>query len=123
MFQTIYIIFLICYLYLILINPGIPSFDYIKMIYRIRNNEIINDSVDSKHYKWCSQCGIYNLTQDKVKHCDKCNICISNHCTHSKPLGRCIGDNNWLVYYVFIIISLLLFFVETSIFFGKTNKK
>ena len=104
LFLYSYIIFIITFIYLVCINPGIPSIKY-----HIKNlNEIKRDKKNKKKYAKCKKCQLIYKISDKVCHCKKCGICYYELIEHSDFVGHCIAKNNKYVYYI-LIISLICF--------------
>lgn len=94
-----YIFFAICYILLMVGNPGIPSD---KKHYDI--NEL------NSNYRQCNKCNCIfrkKLTT-KVYHCDECGICIEGCDHHSNWATKCIGKKNKIIYKAWIV-SIVLF--------------
>ncbi len=118
----LYAFFMISSAYMILMNPGIPSASYIKMVYRVRHNEVMNDSTSPNHYKWCSKCGIYTLKKDKVDHCSECNVCVFDYDHHCNFSGKCVGRYTYIMFYCFCFLAVTTLFAECGAFaFGMAN--
>ena len=77
--NTIYVLQVISQIYTTIINPGIPhrnnyiSEDVMETIYQ---NMKMND-VNLEKYRVCRQCNILVMTEQKITHCEECDICIS----------------------------------------------
>ena len=104
-----YITFITTFIYLICINPGIPSIKY-----HIKNlNEIKKDKKKKKQYIKCNKCELIYKISDNLCHCNKCGICYYDLIQHSDLIGHCIAKNNKYVYYISFIS--LIFFIPSSI--------
>ena len=91
--------FIISYSLTALINPGIPKFD---------ENAIIGQP--REQYKYCEYCKIWVNKNKKIEHCFECNICIEGLDHHCPWTGKCIGRNNIIYFYSFLVSILLVFF-------------
>ena len=107
-FICIYLIFLIFFLLIVLLNPGILSIKYF-----IKNKPIEQNNT-SKDYEFCKKCNIYYPKNFNVKHCYKCNICIIKRHHHCAWTGKCIGKYNLILFYIFIFFFFI--FILSSFF-------
>ena len=112
----IYVSQLICQFYTALINPGIPSKSYF-----ISHNSILKIDCNGNFdlYQYCGICHIIMKNNNSVIHCSLCNICIEKHDHHCKWIGKCIGKNNLVSFWMFIITTVSFFFYNTLILFIK----
>ena len=115
MFNYSFLIYLISHTFSIFLNPGIPSFEYNKIIkIKLRENKVNELDV--------SRCKICNLTYkliDKINHCYKCNICYYEQDHHCIWTGHCIGKYNRYFFgifvftiFVFILICFVMIFIK-----------
>lgn len=88
----IYIFYFISHIYTELINPGYP-----------RHNLDSKTGEPRSKYDYCKICKIWVSKEKKTKHCEKCDICIEGHMKHYKWMSKCIGKNNQIPYYSFLI--------------------
>ena len=104
-----YLFFAICYILLMVVNPGIPI---------EKKHYDINDL--NYNYMQCQKCNcIYHKDDFKnVNHCEDCGICIENYEHHYNFATKCIGRNNkkifkiWMgscVAFAVIILIYLIF--------------
>jgi palmitoyltransferase ZDHHC9/14/18/palmitoyltransferase len=104
-----YISFAICYILLMILNPGIPT---------EKKHYDINDL--NFNYRQCKICNcIYHKDDFKnVNHCQECGICIEGCKHHYKLVTKCIGKKNTKVFKIwtwscfsfsFIIFLYLIF--------------
>ena len=96
-----YLFYGITYTLLMLLNPGIP-----------KNKKDIDIIELRKNYIQCEICKcIYNKNSGYLTfHCNDCNVCIENfdhHCTYA---SKCIGNNNKLIFKLWMI-SIPLFII------------
>lgn len=66
---VVYLTQILSYFYTFLKNPGIPKNNSEQVMYdtKMRSNG---------GYKFCNQCHIFINTDNKVNHCEDCNVCI-----------------------------------------------
>ena len=102
---TIFIIHFFSYLLTIIANPGIPDRKYYSKNY-IQN---IKKGEESKYDK-CKICNIITPKELNVSHCYYCDVCVIDQDHHCSFLGKCIGKNNCILFYV-AIITIPLFLV------------
>ena len=91
--QIGYWIFNLSYAYTSLINPGYP-----------KHRKKIANSVDD--YYFCNICNFYVKRSTNALHCDDCDICIENQDHHCPWTSHCIGKNNAITFYIFIIAMI-----------------
>jgi len=63
--------------------------------------------------RWCTKCDIYQPL--RTKHCKECGRCVRTHDHHCPWIGNCVGENNRVVFFwflVFQVIELTVFFIE-----------
>ena len=114
---TVFVIYIISYIFLFLINPGIPGREYYKKNIKLTKEE-------KKNYRKCSKCNIIIPKSLKVVHCQKCEICIIHQDHHCPWSSKCIGEYNisifnlfcimLCVYLIFLFISLITCFIHIS---------
>ena len=93
-----YIFFAICYICLMLTNPGIP---------KDKKHYDINE-LNSK-YRQCKKCNcIFKKKDLKVNHCEECGICVEGCEKHSNWATKCIGKKNRNIYKAWIV-SIVIF--------------
>ena len=93
-----YIFFAICYILLMMTNPGIP---------KDKKHYDINE-LNSK-YRQCKKCNcIFKKKDLKVNHCEECGICVEGCEKHSNWATKCIGKKNRNIYKAWIV-SIVIF--------------
>ena len=103
-----YLFFAICYILLMIINPGIPS---------EKKHFDLNDL--NYNYKQCKICNcIYHKDDFKdIHHCQDCGICIENYENHYIFATKCIGRNNknifkiWMGSCVAFAVIMLIYLI------------
>ena len=88
-----FIIHSFSHLYTILINPGIPSRKYYSNFYdenRKRDYNLME----------CKKCNIIVPKELNVSHCYNCDVCVLEFDHHSYWMGKCIGKNNIISFYI-----------------------
>ena len=104
-----YISFAICYILLMILNPGIPT---------EKKHYDINDL--NFNYRQCKICNCIYHKDDfgNVNHCEECGICIEGCEHHCNFATKCIGKNNknifkaWIfscISFIFIMFLYLIF--------------
>jgi hypothetical protein len=123
-----FIIYLLCHIIAIIINPGIPSYEYSNLNKEMVIKSQVNDSINILDYHICKNCNCCFKIKDKVNHCSKCNICYLKFDHHCKWIGHCVAKNNKIFFYCFAtsiwIFGLVCFgilFVNILIKFFKIN--
>ena len=108
---TFFIIHAFSHLLTILLNPGIPG----RQFY---NKKSININGNMELIE-CKKCNIIVHKSLDVYHCNICGVCVLNYDHHSFWMGKCIGRNNWFLFYVstfFISIYLVMSFLSLMAF-------
>ena len=97
-----YISFSVCYILLMVLNPGIPI---------EKKHYDINDL--NNNYKQCKICNCIYYKEDfkNVNHCEICGICVEECENHSNFATKCIGKNNKKIYKAWIISSISFAFI------------
>ena len=95
---TTFITHFFSFLLTIIVNPGIPDrkyyyHNYIKTI----------EKIDKKKYDKCKICNIITPKILNVSHCYYCDVCVVNQDHHCTCIGKCIGKNNCILFYLSII--------------------
>ena len=98
----VFIIHSISHLITIIINPGIPSRKYYSKFIKQNNNGDYN-------LFECKKCNIIIPKELNVEHCYNCGVCIIGYHHHSFWMGKCIGKNNWLTFYISIFTASIYF--------------
>ena len=97
------------YMYIFLINPGIPSHEnFSKKVIKTIKKE------DRKYFEVCEICNIIVGYNDEIRHCNECNICMKKMDHHCVWTGKCIAKNNYFAFHLFTF-SLLLYYVWYAI--------
>ena len=96
----IYISFSINYLILFLINPGTPDKKYF-----LENN--LNESFQNSRI--CNICKILIKNDEKIHHCEDCNICIIGYDHHCPWTSKCIGKGNIFYFNGMLIMVSFVF--------------
>eukprot|EP00928_Gymnodinium_smaydae_P026676 TRINITY_DN20875_c0_g1_i1.p1 TRINITY_DN20875_c0_g1~~TRINITY_DN20875_c0_g1_i1.p1 ORF type:complete len:479 (-),score=67.28 TRINITY_DN20875_c0_g1_i1:159-1535(-) len=63
--------------------------------------------------RWCKRCEMYQPL--RTKHCHDCGRCVRTHDHHCPWIGTCVGENNRVFFYWYLIFQaaeLLVFFLE-----------
>ena len=100
--NAIVIVFLILsFFFNCFLNPGIIEKE-------IWNAKKIKESYqDLSRFQCCEKCEICVPKFMKSKHCDSCGLCVENCSHHSFIFGKCIGKNNFFIYYSFILLIIM----------------
>ena len=121
-----YFIYLICHIFSIIINPGIPSYEYSNFNKEMIFKSKINNSINLLDYHICKNCNCFIRNKDKVNHCSKCNICYMKFDHHSKWIGHCVAKNNKFFFncfatsiWIFGLSCFGMLFVNITIKFFK----
>ena len=103
--------FIISYTYTSLINPGYPR-NTIGRAFGIPKND----------YYYCEYCGFYLKKCSYGSHCEICQICIEKHDHHCVWTGHCIGKNNKISFYIFVVsVFCLIFYFGYAFYEGLVN--
>ena len=118
---SIFLIYIISFVFLFLKNPGIPSREYYKKNFKITGEE-------RKNYKKCSKCNIIIPKDFEVVHCQMCEVCVKKQDHHCPWSSKCIGENNLIIFQVFlcfltIFLVFLLIGLITCIIYVISNVK
>ena len=71
---------------------------------RIEFEEPLPEAEATKYY--CKQCDM--IRWHGVRHCDKCQVCVSACKGHSFLIGKCVGVKNSLIYSVYLVLTVIL---------------
>ena len=94
---TCYTFFAICYILLMIGNPGIPT---------EKKFHDINDL--NTNYRQCKKCNCIYKKKKIVNHCEQCGICVEGSEKHSNWATKCIGRKNKKIYKAWIV-SIFVF--------------
>ena len=97
-----YLSFSVCYILLMVLNPGIPN---------EKKHYDINDL--NTNYKQCKICNCIYYKEDfkNVNHCAICGICVEECEQHCNFATKCIGKNNKKIYKAWIISTISFAFI------------
>ena len=97
-----YLSFSVCYILLMVLNPGIPI---------EKKHYDINDL--NTNYKQCKICNCIYYKEDfkNVSHCEICGICVEECEQHCNFATKCIGKNNKKIYKAWKISIISFSFV------------
>ena len=107
--RLFYIIWAITYIITSLKNPGYPK----------TNLESIRGS---KQMSYCDKCELWYRPKSKTYHCKKCDVCIEGHRFHCVITGHCIGRKNKKEFYIFVMLSILIIFYLSTIYYFNNKK-
>ena len=93
--QVSYWLYNLSYSYTSLINPGYPKNNYGRRTGNPRDE-----------YYFCSECKFYIKRNSGAQHCDDCGICIEGLDHHCPWTSHCVGKNNIITFYIFIVSTL-----------------
>lgn len=93
--QISYWTYTLSYSYTSLINPGYP-----------KNNHDRRNGYPREEFYFCSVCKFYVRRSNDASHCDDCNICIEGQDHHCPWTSHCVGKNNIITFYIFILSTL-----------------
>ena len=107
--RLFYIMWAITYIITSLKNPGYPK----------TNLESIRGS---KQMSYCDKCELWYRPKSKTYHCKKCDVCIEGHRFHCVITGHCIGRKNKKEFYIFVMLSILIIFYMSTIYYFNNKK-
>ena len=107
--RLFYIMWAITYIITSLKNPGYPK----------TNLESIRGS---KQMSYCDKCELWYRPKSKTYHCKKCDVCIEGHRFHCMITGHCIGRKNKKEFYIFVMLSILIIFYLSTIYYFNNKK-
>ena len=93
--QVSYWMYTLSYSYTSLINPGYP-----------KNNNDRRTGYPREEFYFCSVCKFYVKKSNYALHCDNCGICIEGQDHHCPWTSHCVGKNNIITFYIFILSAL-----------------
>ena len=115
MFNYFFLTYFISHFLAVVINPGIPSFEYHKNI----SNNLKENRINELDCTRCNLCNLTYILTDKIGHCNKCNICYYEFDHHCIWIGHCIGKYNKYFFgcfvftlFIFILICLAMVFIK-----------
>ena len=97
--QISYWIFMISFSHTSFINQGFP-----------KNSSSRRNGNPREKYFYCSECQFYVERTLDCFHCDKCGICIEGQDHHCPCIGKCVGKNNAISFYIFTISAIFSMF-------------
>ena len=93
--QISYWIFIISFCHTSFINQGYP-----------KNTSSRRKGNPREKYYYCNECQFYIERTLDCFHCDKCGICIEGQDHHCPWIGKCVGKNNAISFYIFTISAI-----------------
>ena len=93
--QISYWLYTLSYSYTSLINPGYP-----------KNNHERKTGYPRDEFYFCSVCKFYVKISTDASHCDECGICIEGMDHHCPWTSHCVGKNNTITFYIFVLSTL-----------------
>ena len=93
--QISYWLYNLSYSYTSLINPGYP-----------KNNHERKTGYPRDDFYFCSVCKFYVKRSSDASHCDECGICIEGMDHHCPWTSHCVGKNNTITFYIFVLSTL-----------------
>ena len=116
--RLFYIMWAITYIITSLKNPGYPK-TLKNPGYPKTNLESIRGS---KQMSYCDKCELWYRPKSKTYHCKKCDVCIEGHRFHCVITGHCIGRKNKKEFYIFVMLSILIIFYLSTIYYFNNKK-
>jgi hypothetical protein len=107
--RLFYIMWAITFIITSLKNPGYPK----------TNLESIRGS---RQMSYCDKCELWYRPKSKTYHCKKCDVCIEGHRFHCVITGHCIGRKNKKEFYIFVMLSILIIFYLSTIYYFNNKK-
>ena len=107
--RMFYIMWAITFIITSIKNPGYPK----------TNLENIQGS---KQMSYCDKCKLWYRPKSKTYHCKKCDVCIEGHRFHCIITGHCIGRKNKKEFYIFVMLSILIIFYLSTIYYFNNKK-
>ena len=122
--NAIFFIHFFSFLLTIIANPWIPQrkYYYKSYIENIKKEEESN-------YNRCKRCNIITPKVLNVCHCYYCDVCVINQDHHCSCIGKCVGKNNCILFYLAIatipIYAIMCFITLISyvIYLDDENKQ
>ena len=109
--HIIFSCYICCYLFLLLVNPGVPGKEH------FLNEYYKNYKGDYNKLQRCQKCNIIVPKKFKSGHCKYCNICIMKYDHHCPWIGKCVGKYNLIVFYIFLFFASFFYLNGLLIFF------
>lgn len=71
----------------------------------------------------CEKC--FAVERQDAFHCSRCDVCIEEYDHHCVWIGKCVGKRNYVVFYCFVVCTMLYFVVIILVcgLFKFTNRK
>ena len=97
-----YLLFIIVYTRLFIYNPGFPE-----------NIDITSIKKARKNYMYCSICDLWLNKNTRIKHCNRCGMCIEEYDHHCDWIGKCVGKKNMSDFYFIMIwiVMVIIYFI------------
>lgn len=101
-----YLLFIVVYTRLFILNPGYPEEIDINLIKKGRKN-----------YVYCSICNLWAHKDTKIRHCHRCGMCIEEYDHHCDWVGKCIGKKNMSDFYFIMIwiVMVIVYFIAAFV--------
>ena len=94
----IYAIFIFVHTKLFISNPGYPKKIDINLVKKKKKN-----------YTYCSICNSWFYKNYGIKHCEICEMCIEKYDHHCIWIGKCIGKENFFLFFFFMVWIVMVF--------------
>ena len=95
---------LICFLYTLLANPGIPD----EIFHRNNDpNFVVEPTENRRPVNTCPFCNLSNKGKYKYSHCNDCNVCVEDLDHHCAFFGKCIAKGNVKTFYLSFLMALV----------------
>ena len=89
-----FILWIISYAFMCMKNPGYPK--------------MCSESIrGTKEMSYCDKCEVWYKPSSSTIHCEICDICVEGYTHHCLWAGHCIGVNNKINFYIFLVASII----------------
>jgi len=127
--HILYVVNYVVYFWLCYSDPGFLKSDieqgsYINSQLNRKRSEfadcLLSDNNNSVTLRFCDYCQLYQPLRSK--HCKSCERCIARYDHHCFFIGNCVGENNHLLFMVYLALESVLVFWTMIVSFDGYQK-